>query len=226
MKQMKKHTIYEGVYEGAFKNKIRTEHYTNAIPEKVKIRSYRLNNEEACQFLSDDNFRSYHKERLEKYPESWLKLIITDFTNIHTQVVRHHVSTSVRPYRQGYGCDGTTDDNIHLIAKTLAERNGLNYLEIYGQAYPESYAKATNQAWFDFDDFVYAETVVPDEIDPDVALRDLEQINNYSMAMELGIALFKVGGTMTNWIEKKAWLEDFKVRINRDMARWFREGRL
>lgn len=45
---------------------------------------------------------------------------------------------SVRPFVLGYGCDGTTDGNIHYIALQLCEQLGLDYIELYEQAYVET----------------------------------------------------------------------------------------
>jgi len=44
---------------------------------------------------------------------------------------------SIRPYKLTYGCDGTTDNNIHLIALHACKYYNINYLKAYNNAYKE-----------------------------------------------------------------------------------------
>src|SRR5215213_5597230 len=43
---------------------------------------------------------------------------------------------SIRPYRVGQGCDGTIECNMHFVAIELMERVGIDYRQLYEEAYP------------------------------------------------------------------------------------------
>lgn len=97
---------------------------------------------------------------------------------------------TVRPYLPGYGCDGTTDSNIHLIAMTLCAKLGLDYEAMYREAYA-----GENLDWVDgwvgratADMELVSETVIPGAVTEDVLivmLSDLYQINNRSLCCVL-----------------------------------------
>ena len=45
------------------------------------------------------------------------------------------------------------------------------------------------------------------------AVKDLEEINNKSLAMEFGIELYRKKATSTNWEELKNYLESMKSQM-------------
>lgn len=55
-----------------------------------------------------------------------------------------YIQWSVRPYRLGDGFDGTIDEYVHYLAKLFLESIGLNYFEIYDQAYADHDGDTTN----------------------------------------------------------------------------------
>lgn len=88
-----------------------------------------------------------------------------------------YVQWSVRPYLQGMGCDGTTGGVIHLIARRICSRYGLDYKKLYSKAYPGNPA--------DWIDSLYDHTAETDSslsLDPALAIIDLREINNHSLA--------------------------------------------
>ena len=69
---------------------------------------------------------------------------------------------------------------------------------------------------------VLAETIIPEVIDVDLALQDLQEINNYSLAMELGIELYRAGATATDWVRIKEDQELLQQRVECDLDAWFK----
>jgi hypothetical protein len=113
----------------------------------------------------------------------WIKKIVWKMP-IHA---KGYIQFTIRPYTQGYGCDGTTDSNIHLIAMTWAERNGYSYLEKYKEAYGtrEFFKESEIETWFNYIKEMHKkfhETIIPDKIDAQLMIDDLEAINNRSLA--------------------------------------------
>jgi hypothetical protein len=216
---MKESTLYLGIYEEAFANPLKTLVHDGYVDgEIVTDVWYQLSLEDAKRFIKDDEYTELKIEEGNELLDSWIKLITTEHKN--TGETRYHWSTSLRPYVQGYGCDGTTDPNIHAIANRLAEQHGLDYRSLLARAYPNQYSLSDDFSWFT-DEVVLAETIIPDEIDPDLALSDLEQINNHTLAMEFGIELYRLGAISTNWDEFKQNLKLMEKQIQQDMFEWF-----
>lgn len=99
-------------------------------------------------------------------------------------------SITHRPYIVGMGCDGSTDANIHYVAKKLVEKLGWNYREIYDMAYP----KISTKYWppnFIFPDESYKKkpvsktTVIPENTTIQNVLDDLYDINNRTLVTVL-----------------------------------------
>lgn len=88
-----------------------------------------------------------------------------------------YVQWSVRPYLQGMGCDGTTGEVIHLIARRICSKNGLDYKELFSEAYPGDPAD-----WIDRLNDHAAETDLNRSLDSALAIDDLREINNHSLA--------------------------------------------
>ena len=125
----------------------------------------------------------------------WVKRIQTRVIR-DEQVNRRWVNYSPRPYVQGYGCDGTTDRCIHLVAFTLAQRLGLDYDALYTEVYGDA---EEGIGWSEYLEPAKDETFVPGEIDPLLVLDDLMDVNNYRLAGRLGEELIKLGLVPTNW---------------------------
>ena len=211
---------FPNIFEEAFANRLKTREYDGVADEIVTEKWYKLSFEDAKCFIDDQEWIEHIIEPKNQLSKSWIKLITHEYKNTKTGAIRRYSYTSVRPYVQGYGCDGTTDLNIHAIANRLAEQQGLDYPALWRKAYPfYFYAK------FDFslftDDVVLAETLIPQKIDADVALRDLEAINNYTLAMEFGIALHEIGAISTDWAETRRNLEMLKTQIEIETHDWF-----
>lgn len=112
------------------------------------------------------------------------------------QLNRTWVNYSPRPYVQGYGCDGTTDRCIHLVAFTLAQRLGLDYAALYTEVYGDV---EEGVWWSEYLETARVETFVPGEIDPLLVLDDMMDINNYRLARRLGEELIRLGLAPKNW---------------------------
>lgn len=211
---------FSGIYEGAFANPLKTRQYDGFVDDEVATQVwYKLTFDEAKRFIKNDEYTKRKIEKGNERPGSWLKLITTEYRNTKTGEIRRSWSTSLRPYIQGYGCDGTTDPNIHAIANRLASNHGLDYGSLLARAYPKEFSVGDDFSWL-ADEVVMAETIIPEEIDPDLALRDLEQINNYTLAQEFGIELYRLGVTSKNWVEIKELIEAMTMRIRQGEFDW------
>lgn len=97
------------------------------------------------------------------------------------------VQYTIRPYWPGFGCDGTTDSCVHLIACTLCEQLGIDYAKAYSKAYPGDSPLKKTRKWVEelkADERTRRETVIPDLTEPDallLVLSDLYQLNNRSL---------------------------------------------
>lgn len=69
-------------------------------------------------------------ERAATLPKGYIKKILWDAEGGYLEHAHGFVQYSPRPFVQGYGCDGTTDENVHLIALTLCERLGIDYVAV------------------------------------------------------------------------------------------------
>jgi len=130
-----------------------------------------------------------HYVKRAKAEDKQLLKIVWDDADGYPEHAWGYVQWSIRPYTQWYGCDGTTDENIHLIAKALCEALGLDYAALYEQAYNrpqdaplgESWLRSmTAESWARIE----AETIIPElsEISLCGILDDLHEINNHSFA--------------------------------------------
>ena len=121
-------------------------------------------------------------------PGGYIKKIVWDAEGGFPEFSHGTVQYSPRPYVQGYGCDGTTDENIHLIASLLCAQWGLDYTAAYVQAYDPAAEDldwlrglSSNQSLID-------ETVIPESAGPHqlaFMLRDLYAINHRSLVCVL-----------------------------------------
>lgn len=119
---------------------------------------------------------------------AWIKKIVWDEEGGYPKHSWGFIQYTLRPYRQGYGCDGTTDNNIHLIASTMAQREGWNYEAIYREAYGDESDHAWLHDWLEHiqkpNGTTRKETLLPVQNAAKnwaLALNDLYQINNRSL---------------------------------------------
>lgn len=214
---------YRGIRAGAFRNRLKVQRYDgNADGEIVTETWYRLSFEDARHFIADEKKIGRTIERGSELPDPWVKLITVEHKNTTTGETRRHWLASLRPYVQGYGCDGSTDPNIHAIANRLAEQHGIDYLAVMARSYPGDFSGDSAFSGL-IDEDVLAETIIPEVIDVDLALQDLREINNYSLAMELGIELYRAGATATDWVKIREDQELLQQRVECDLDAWFKD---
>lgn len=122
-----------------------------------------------------------------KLPGGFIKKIVWDKEGGYPEHSWGFIQYTLRPYVQGYGCDGTTDNNIHLIAMHLSAMLGLQYEDLFLSAYPDEKSIEEVFRWFDIirnDPVLRKETKLPKTITQDallLALHDLYDINNRSL---------------------------------------------
>ncbi|WP_347990249.1 hypothetical protein [Methylomonas sp. AM2-LC] len=110
----------------------------------------------------------------------YIKKILWDDAKRYPECSLGVIQYSVRPYVQGFGCDGTTDANIHLIGIHIFSKLGLDYLSAYSQAYNSEHDNIDWLIEIASDKNLKLETVLPNEIGPNeigLLLHDLYQIN-------------------------------------------------
>jgi hypothetical protein len=102
-----------------------------------------------------------------------------------------YVQWSVRPFTQGQGCDGTIDENVHLIGLRLCAQLGLDYAALHDEAYPKTP--------FEYSPEDQREAERETEIPPlsaealQLLLEDLTDINNHSLRAVLEERLIEIG---------------------------------
>ncbi len=129
--------------------------------------------------------------------------IVWDKAGDYPQHAWGYEQWSVRPYHLGYGCDGTTDGNVHFIAWQLCKAAGIDYPGVYAQAYPDS-AGYQQEFWTPGTIAkIGDETVVPPLSDIAIrfVLRDLGEINNGMLAALLTEAFMRAGHDVENYWE-------------------------
>ena len=211
---------FRGIHKNAFSKRLKTRKYPGCVPDETVIETwYRVSFEDARCFIDDNDWIERKVEQGRMLQDPWIKLITYEHTNTATGKVRRHWSTSLRPYIQGYGCDGTTDLNIHTLANRLAEQQGLDYPALMIRAYPGDFSLANDFQWL-HDEVVLAETIIPKDINADLALKDLQDINNYNLAMEFGIELHNLGVISTDWAKIREFQEVMKHQIEQDVDDW------
>jgi len=194
-----------------------TDRWENCCGETIVERHYRLTIAEAereLRGLIDHDRLNRVVERARRLPGAWVKRVDCQAYR-DDRIERQWTSCSPRPYVQGYGCDGQTDECIHLLALNLTLRLGLDYESLYARAYPDQEIEA---GWRETLERVRGETIVPDEIDPLLVLDDLMDVNNYDLAHVLGDELIARGLVSENW----AWIrsgEEFRTRQEQVLRR-------
>jgi len=211
---------FHGIHKDAFANRIKIREYTGGVKNETVIETwYRLSFEDARRFIDEKDWIERKIEQGKTLYNPWIKLITHEYMNTVTGKIRRHWATSLRPYIQGYGCDGSTDLNIHALANRLAEQHGLDYPALMIRAYPDDFSIADDFHWL-HDEDVLAETVIPKEVDTELALKDLQDINNYTLAMEFGIELYNLGVISTDWAKIRETQDMLKKKITQDVHDW------
>lgn len=143
------------------------------------------------------------RERAKEQGKKVLK-IIWDKEGGYPEHAWGYVQWSIRPYEQRYGCDGTTDANIHLIALRLCEALKLDYPSLYEKAYAWQGEKP-GQSWLRSFNWIpiEIETIIPELSEQALRnlLYDLGEINNRSVVEVLEIEFTKLGYNVERWWE-------------------------
>lgn len=151
-------------------------------------------------------------------PNGYIKKIVWDAAGGYPESGWGYLQYSPRPYQQGFGCDGTTNLNIHLLAATFCQRLGLDYLTVYLEAYPDRPRSSTTLDWLTTltkNSALQAETCVPADTTTDhlmLVLSDLYQINNRSVVSVLEEAFTAHGFAVDTW-----WTHEDRLRNGRHL---------
>uniref|UniRef100_E6QVW9 Uncharacterized protein n=1 Tax=mine drainage metagenome TaxID=410659 RepID=E6QVW9_9ZZZZ len=189
--------------------------------------SFKAFQEEKHRLLKSGNRRGYDRlldlaSTMLKIPGGYILKIIWDDPDEYPAHALGYEQYTIRPYRVGYGCDGTTDLNIHLLAATVFNRMGINYGQAYVEAYPDESDDTNRQAIMDAmndcsDRQIADETVIPEDNSLrtiQAILHDLNDINNRSLVSRLTELLLEKGFDE----EVKHWyLIDFKTAVNQEI---------
>ena len=101
---------------------------------------------------------------------------------------------SVRPYLLGQGCDGTIEENLHYAALRILPAMGLDYRQLYREAYPgEDLGDWPTAA---FAEELAAESIIPERAsaeDLQRLLYDLYDTNHRTLEMLLRERLEALG---------------------------------
>lgn len=164
-------------------------------------------------------------EQLEKgaeaIPNGYVKKIVWDQEGGYPEHAWGYTQWTVRPFVQGYGCDGSTDENIHLIAVHLCEKLGIDYADCYTRAYSDDGNYGSNANWvatLKAKDPLKAETLLPQAVTADaliLMLSDLYQINNRSLVAVLEEELSAKGWKVSDFCFKE---DEAKARVRAALA--------
>jgi hypothetical protein len=160
---------------------------------------YRVDISDALCCIENSPFLTNTLARASSLPGSWIKILTFQAEDLETSETRYWWQISLRPYIQGYGCDGTTDANIHALAMRFGESCGFHYPDMLIEAYPQSYLPCDVFDWLE-DEGVIAETYFPEQIDPILLLDDLGEINNHTLADILGTHLVEQEVIPADWV--------------------------
>jgi hypothetical protein len=134
-----------------------------------------------------------------RIPGGHLKKIVWTVDDGYPPHAAGYVQWTVRPFYQGYGCDGTTDGCVHFIASTICEHLGIDYAAAYAEAYEDTSlpeAKAMVQAIISEQtrlDEIILPSMPPTRQAVSLMLSDLYAVNNRSLCEVLVEKLSRVG---------------------------------
>lgn len=208
-----------GIDKHALTNMLKRQEYSGYLNREHVVETwYQLSPDNARRFINEQTeWLEQTLQRTHNHPEAWIKLMTLEYTEIMTGKKRWSWTVSLRPYIQGYGCDGTTDLNIHAIANKLAEQYRIDYPTLLKQSYPTDYSGTDDFHWLN-DKIVLAETFIPPQIDADLALQDLQEINHYTLAENFGVELYRIGAIAMNWQHIKENRVLLEERITHDVS--------
>jgi len=138
-------------------------------PESDSFLSELSNIEKLAQSV-DNEFVSWFFQCAEKarlISGGYIKKILWDAEGGYPESSRGTIQYSPRPFIQGYGCDGTTDANVHLVALTLCQKLGIDYVAAYVQAYNPSDDPINWIESLSNDRGLMEETILPQNAGPD-----------------------------------------------------------
>lgn len=140
-------------------------------------------------------------EKAVSIPNGYIKKIVWDAEGGFPEHSHGTIQYSPRPYVQGYGCDGTTDENIHLIASSLCAKLGIDYVNAYTQAYGPDRDIIGWIRELSSNPSLLEETVAPENAGTDeltLMLQDLYAINNRALVCVLE-DIFEERGITVDW---------------------------
>lgn len=209
-------TSFEGLHPNALTHKLTDMTYTGLMGrETVTETWYRLTPDEAAQSIEPEDFVVHTIAKARELPGGWVKLITHAARDVETQQACTWWSVSLRPYLQGYGCDGTTNGSVHALAQRLTLQHSLDYAQLLRAAYPRDTASTADFNWWETD-AILSETFIPPTVDPVLVLHDLTQINYHALVDLLAERLLQLGVLAENW-EKDYWAT-FDARVQQIRA--------
>jgi len=173
-------------------------------PESDSFLSELSNIDKMVQSI-DNEFASWFFQCAAKamsFSGGYIKKILWDAEGGYPEFSHGTIQYSPRPFIQGYGCDGATDENIHLIAVTLCQKLGIDYVAAYVQAYNPDDDTINWIKSLPNDRALMEETILPENAGPEelgLMLHDLYQINNRSLVCVLEDALEERGIIVADW---------------------------
>lgn len=127
-------------------------------------------------FDSIDSPQLWLHENKGKYPNLnfWIKKIVWK----KPKHAAGYIQYSLRPYTQGYGCDGTTTSNILYITQCFLKKKNIDILKILNEAYPDEKFNLNFRL-----NTIESETFIPNTIDSTLIIEDLHSINYHTFAV-------------------------------------------
>ena len=145
--------------------------------ELAFLQEFHSDNTDLIQLFKD------YGDKASVIPNGYIKKIVWDEEGGYPAHAYGVIQYSIRPYQQGYGCDGTTDCNIHLIASVICGKLGVDYSDAYALAYENGNENGCIEG-LSRNMELQAETVIPEKFgghEISLMLHDLYQINNRSL---------------------------------------------
>jgi hypothetical protein len=158
-------------------------------------------------------------QRAGELPGGFVRKVVWDKAGGYPKHAWGYIQYSARPFVPGYGCDGTTDDNVHLMAATLFERIGVDYAKAMAEAYDDTTLAGARRLMrrLKADAELARETIMPAEPTVDalmLALSDLYQINNRSLVEVLETKALEKGIDLGRWcFEEERLKAESRARV-------------
>jgi hypothetical protein len=151
--------------------------------------------------------------RARRLPGGFVRVEVCDAAGGYPEHLWGFTQYSPRPYIQGYGCDGTTDRNVHLIAAVLCNYVGVDYVGAMSWSITSARRAGVPDAvrMVVTDVGLRAETLLPQAPTVEslmLCLSDLYQINCKPLVGELERRFSRAGFVVAPW-----WLRERSLRI-------------